>query len=266
MDTFASLLNTGINAFNAYSGYQSSQASASLANQAFNVVAGSTAQQDAIANEQWQQYQQNQEPINTAQSNLEQSWLQNYTPDYMNQEWANTKAQSALQPQYIADQQQLLDQASMTPQDWGQKFATQAHTDTQNSFDQQEGQNERALAREGIDPTSGRSISALQSGRGVNQSLADVAGQQSAYNQGYDTSWNRLAGVEGFAQGNQIPQQADTSGSSSLVNQALSGLSSSNTAETSIMNSALKGSQLGSAASGSGISALQNTPNLLTGK
>ena len=255
---FTSVLNTGINAFSAVSGYNSAQSASSLANQAFNTVAGSTAEQDQIAQEQWNLYKQNDVPNQTTQANIESQVLAGYTPDVINQQWSNYNAQQALQPQYIADQQQLLDQANRSANDWGQQFATQAHTDVQNSFDQQRQQSGRALDRMGIDPTSGRSITALQSGMGVNQSLADVAGQQTALNQGYDTAWNRQAGIQSLAQGNQVPQQQGSDGST-LVNQALTGLSGSNTANNNLVNSELSSAAAAGKATGAATSALTGT-------
>ena len=93
---------------------------------------------------------------------------------------------------------------------------------------------------------------------GVNQSLADVAGQQTALNQGYDTAWNRQAGIQSLAQGNQVPQQQGSDGST-LVNQALTGLSGSNTANNNLVNSALSSAAAAGKATGAATSALTGT-------
>jgi len=193
------------------------------------------------------------------QVELQNSWMDRYTPEIQQQAWDNYKGELDLQPQYQQVEQGLLDQASISAQDWGDQYAEKAHADVQNSFDANRQSTQRALGRLGIDPTSGRSLNALNSGMDVAQSLADVSGQNAAMTQGYDTAWNRGAGALGFKMGNTIPQQQSVPSGGNLASQALSGMGSANTTNTNLMNSALASAGAGSKAFGASTSALLGT-------
>lgn len=256
---WTSLLNTGVNAVNAYNSYSASQDASALANKTFDTIAGSTAKQDQIAQELFDRYKQTYWPMEDKQVELQNSWMDRYTPEIQQQAWDNYSGELALQPQYQQVEQGLLDQASISAQDWGGQYAEKAHADVQSSFDANRASTQRALGRLGIDPTSGRSLNALNSGMDVAQSLADVSGQNSAMTQGYDTAWNRGAGALGFKMGNQIPQQQTTPSGSGLASQALAGMGSANAANNSLMNSALSSAGAGSKAFGASTSALLGT-------
>lgn len=256
---FTSLLNTGINAANAYTNYTAAQSASNLASQAFDTIAGSTAKQDEIAQELFNRYKETYWPLQDQQMSLAKSWYDNYTPEVMSQQWNNYKTALDMQPQYNQVQQGLLDQAKMTAGDWGTQYANQAHADTQTTYDNLRKQSERALGRAGVDPTSGRSISALQSGMNVSQALTDVGAQTSARQQGYDTAWNRGAGALGFSLGNSIPQQTTVDSGTALSGQALSGLGSANSANSALLNSALTSASGASSGLSASLKALLGT-------
>lgn len=250
------LVNTGLQAFNTVTQYNSAQDASALANRQFDTIAGSTAKQDAIADELFTRYKEKYWPLEDTQISQAKSWFDRYTPDIQDQEWANYKEELGMQPQYLDVQQGMLDQATMSPKQWGDMFAEKASSDVTSAFDNNRRSSERSLGRMGIDPTSGRSITALQSGMDVAKSLADVGGQSSALQSGYDTAWNRGAGALGFKMGNAIPQQSSVASGSPLAAMAVGGLSASNSANTNLMNTALKSAQGGSAGFSSSVSAL----------
>ena len=256
---WTSLLNTGVNAVSAYNAYGAQQDASALANKTFDTIAGSTAKQDEIAQELFDRYKQTYWPMEDKQVALQNDWMDRYTPEIQQQAWDNYEGELALQPQYQQVEQGLLDQASISAQDWGDQYAEKAHADVQSSFDANRQSTQRALGRLGIDPTSGRSLNALNSGMDVAQSLADVSGQNAAMTQGYDTSWNRGAGALGFKMGNTIPQQTTAASGSGLASTALSGMGSANASNNSLLNSALSSAGAGSKAFGASTSALLGT-------
>lgn len=256
---WTSLLNTGINAVNAVNSYNAASDASALANKTFDTIAGSTAKQDAIAQELFDRYKATYWPMEDKQVALQKSWMDRYTPEIQQQAWDNYKGELDLQPQYQGIEQGLINQADMTPEEWGKMFAEKAHTDVQTSFDANRQSTQRALGRLGIDPTSGRSLNALNSGMDVAQSLADVSGQNSALTQGFDTAWNRGAGALGFKMGNTIPQQTTAPSGSGLAGQALSGMGSANASNQALLNSALSSAGAGSKAFGASTSALLGT-------
>lgn len=205
---WTSILNTGINAANAITSYNAASSASNLANKTFDTVAGSTAKQDAIAQELFDRYKTTYWPMEDQQVALQKSWNERYTPEIQDQAWANYKGELDLQPQFQQVEKDMLEQAAITPEEWGAKFAEKAHADTQTAFDATRASTQRSLGRMGIDPTSGRSLTALNSGMDVAQSLADVGGQSQALSSGYDTAWNRGAGALAFKSGNTIPQSA----------------------------------------------------------
>jgi len=256
---WTSILNTGVNVANAVTGYNAASDAAALANKTFDTVAGSTAKQDQIAQELFDRYKTTYWPLEDAQTSQAKSWYDRYTPAIQDQQWSNYKQELDMQPQFLETEQNMLDQATMTPKEWGDMYAEKAHNDVQTSFDAMRGQTQRSLSRMGIDPTSGRSLTALNSGMDVAQSLADVGSQTAAQQQGYDTSWNRGAGALGFKMGSGVPQQTTTQNGATLSGQALSGMSSANAANQGLLNSALTSTAGGSQAYGSALSALTGT-------
>lgn len=254
--SWTNILNTGINAVSAYNSYSAASDASSLANKTFDTIAGSTAKQDEIAQELFDRYKTTYWPLEDQEISLQESWMKNYTPEIQQQAWNNYSSELSMQPQYIKAEQSLLDQANISAPEWGQRYAQQAHADTQQSYDAQRAETQRNLTRMGVDPTSGRSLTALNSGMDVAQSLTDVQGQNSALQQGYDTQWNRLSGALAYKSGNSIPQQTSVSNNSGLASSALSGLGSSNSANSSLLSSALKSASAGSSAYGSSLSAL----------
>lgn len=256
---WANLLNTGVTAINAYNSYSAMDSASNLANKQFDTIAGSTAKQDAIAQELFDRYKTTYWPLEDKQIALQDSWMQRYTPEIQQKAWDNYDAELQLQPQYQQIERGIIGQASMTPQEWGRMFGEKAHQDVQTSFDAQRGQAQRALSRMGVDPTSGRSITALQSGMGVNQSLADVGAQTGALQQGYDTAWNRGAGALGFRMGNTIPQQTSAPSGTALGSMATSALGAANSANQVLLNSALASTAAGSKGFGAATSALLGT-------
>lgn len=256
---FSSVLNTGINAFNAYSAYDASQNAAALANKTFDTIAGSTAKQDEIAQELFDRYKNQYWPLEDQQISQAKSWYDRYTPAIQDQQWADYQTSLGMQPQFRQVEQGLLDQAKMTPKEWGDQYASQAHADTQTTYDNLRKQSERALGRAGVDPTSGRSITALQSGMNTAQALTDVGAQTTARQQGYDTAWNRGAGIMNYSLGNSMPTQTSVASGTSLSGQALSGLGTANTANTALMNSALQSASGASSGLSSSLNALLGT-------
>lgn len=255
---WTSLISTGAQVANAVTNYGAAQDASKIANKQFDLVAGSTAKQDAIADEMFTRYKEKYWPIEDKQIGLAQSWFDRYTPDIQDQQWSNFTQELGMQPQFLQVEQGMLDQAAMSPEQWGKMFAEKGSSDVATSFANNRQQSERALGRMGIDPTSGRSISALETGMGVNKSLADVGVQTSALQGGYDTAWNRGAGALGFKMGNTIPQQQTVSGQN-LGALAIGGLSSANTANTNLLNTALKSSQGANSGFGASMSALLGT-------
>jgi len=253
---WSGLVSTGLQAFNTVTNYNAAQDASALANKTYDTVAGSTAKQDAIAGELFNRYKEKYWPLEDVQTAQAKSWYDRYTPDIQDQQWNNYKQELGMQPQYLEVQQDMLDQASKSPEEWGKMYAEKAASDTTAAFDNNRRSSERSLSRMGVDPTSGRSITALNSGMDVAKSLADVGGQTSALQGGYDTSWNRGAGALGFKMGNAIPQQTTTASGTPLASLAISGLSSANTTNANLMNTALKSAQGGSAGFSSSMSAL----------
>lgn len=256
LSDFTSLVNTGVNAVNAYNSYNASSAAAALANKTYDTIAGSTAKQDEIAQALMDRYKEAYWPLEDQQISQAKSWYDRYTPEIQDQQWADYQTALGMQPQMRQVEQGMLDQAKMSPKEWGDKFAATAHADTQTSYDNLRGQSARALDRMGVDPTSGRSLTSLQSGMNVSQALTDVGAQQTARQQGLDTAWNRGAGMLNYSLGNNMPTQTTTQSGATLSGQALSGLASANTANSALLNSALTSASGASAGMGSSLSAL----------